>query len=115
VKATDDLGRNSVADQPFQYDLTVSALKVPKSSKGGIKISFTLSRQASVALLIKTSFGTVVTTIPAAALDTGVQSLSWDGRASTGTSAPAGSYVAYITAVSSVGTIELSAPFTLRG
>ena len=114
IKATDDLGRDSVADQSFQYDLTVSALKVPKSSKGGVKVTFTLSRPASMTFQIKTSFGTVVETNPPAALDAGVQSLSWDGQASTGTAAPAGSYIAHVTAVSSVGTIELSAPFTLR-
>ena len=33
---------------------------------------------------------------------------------STGIAAPAGSYVSHVTAVSSVGTLELSAPFTLR-
>ena len=114
VKATDDLGRSSVADQSFQYDLTVSALKVPKSPKGGLTVTFTLARPASVTLQINTSFGTVVQTNSPATLDAGAQSLSWDGQASTRTAAPAGSYVAYVTAVSSVGTIELSAPFTLR-
>jgi hypothetical protein len=114
VKATDDLGRNSVADQSFEYDLTIFSLKVPKSSKGGVKVTFTLARPASVTLEIKTSFGTVVETSPAAALDAGAQSLSWDGQASTGVAAPAGSYIARVTAVSSVGTTELSAPFTLR-
>jgi hypothetical protein len=114
VKATDDLGRNSVADQSFEYDLTIFSLKVPKSSKGGVKVTFTLARPASVTLEIKTSFGTVVETNPAAALDTGAQSLSWDGQASTGVAAPAGSYIARVTAVSPVGTTERSAPFTLR-
>ena len=114
VKATDDLGRNSVADQSFEYDLTIFSLKVPKASKGGVKVAFTLARPATVTLEIKTNFGTVVETNPAAALDVGVQSLSWDGQASTGVAAPAGSYIARVTAVSSVGTIELSAPFTLR-
>ena len=65
-------------------------------------------------LQIKTSFGTVVQTNLPATLDIGAQSLSWDGRASTGIAAPAGSYIARVTAVSSVGTIDLSAPFTLR-
>src|SRR6185503_14023966 len=97
IKATDDLGRNSVADQSFQYDLTISALKVPKVSRGGAKIAFTLARPASVTLQIKTSFGTVVETNPPAELAPGAQSLSWDGRAATGTAAPAGSYVAHIT------------------
>jgi hypothetical protein len=114
VKATDDLGRTSVADQSFRYDLTLSALTLPKSSKGGAKVTFTLSRAASVTLQIETGFGTFVVTNPPVPLDPGVQSLLWDGRASTGIAAPAGSYVAHVTAVSSVGTIKLTAPFMLR-
>ena len=102
VKATDDLGRNSVADQSFQYDLTISALKVPKTAKNGVKVLFTLARPASVTLQIKTSFGTVVQTSPLTPLEAGAQSLSWDGQASTGIGTPAGSYVAHVTAVSSV-------------
>ena len=115
VKATDDLGRSSVADQSFQYDLTLSALAVPKTSKGGVKTTFTLSRPASVTLQIEASFDTVVTTNPPVALGVGRQSLSWDGKASTGITAPSGSYIVHVTATSSVGTIDLATPFTLRG
>ena len=46
--------------------------------------------------------------------DPGTQSLTWTGNTSTGAPAPAGSYVVRVTAVSSVGTIDLTAPFTLR-
>jgi hypothetical protein len=114
VKATDEVGRNSVADQSFRYDLTLSGLKVPASSRRGVKVTFTLSRTASVTLQIETSLGTVVSTSAPASLDTGRPSLSWDGRAANGVSAPAGAYVARVSATSSVGTIALSAPFTLR-
>jgi hypothetical protein len=114
VKATDDLGRQSVADQTFRYDLTLSRLLVPKSSRNGVKATFTLARAASVTLRVETALGTVVVTAAPASFETGVQSLSWDGNTSTGTPAPAGAYVARVTAVSSVGTIDLSAPFTLR-
>jgi FlgD Ig-like domain len=114
VKATDDLGRASVADQTFRYDLTLSRLVVPRSSRGGVTATFTLSRPASVTLEVETSLGAVVETEPAASLDAGTQSLSWDGTASSGAPAPAGSYVMRMTAVSSVGTIDLTAPFTLR-
>jgi hypothetical protein len=114
VKATDDLGRASIADQTFQYDLTLSRLLVPKSSLGGVKATFTLSRAANVTLRVETTLGTVVTTSPPVSLDAGTQSLSWDGNTSSGAPAPAGSYVARVTAVSSVGAIDLSAPFTLR-
>jgi hypothetical protein len=114
VKATDDLGRQSIADQTFRYDLTLSRLLVPRSSRNGAKATFTLARTANVTLQIETALGTVVITNPPAALDPGTQSLSWDGTTSTGAPAPAGSYVVRVTAVSSVGTIDLSAPFELR-
>jgi Phosphodiester glycosidase/FlgD Ig-like domain len=114
IKATDDLGRASTVDQTFRYDLTLSRLIVPQSSRNGVNAAFTLSRAANVTLQVETNLGTVVITEPPASLDTGTQSLSWDGNTSTGAPAPAGSYVVRITAQSSVGTIDLSAPFTLR-
>jgi len=114
VKATDDLGRASVADQTFRYDLTLSRLLMPKSSTGGVKATFTLARAASVTLRVETTLGTIVTTYPAASFDAGTQSLSWDGNTATGAPAPAGPYVVRVIAVSSVGTIDLSAAFTLR-
>ena len=113
VKATDDLGRQSIADQTFRYDLTLSRLLVPRSSHSSVKATFTLARAANVTLQIETALGTVVITNPPASLDPGTQSLSWSGDTSTGAPAPAGSYVVRVTAVSSVGTIDLSAPFTL--
>jgi hypothetical protein len=113
VKATDDLGRESTADEPFRYDLTLSSLKtVP--SRDGITATFALSRPASVTLQIETSLGTVVTTDPAVSFDAGTQSLSWDGTTAAGAPAPAGPYVARVAAVSSVGTSDLTASFQLR-
>jgi Phosphodiester glycosidase/FlgD Ig-like domain len=114
VKATDDLGRASVADQAFQYDLTLSRLVVPTSARDAVKATFTLARAANVTLRVETTLGTVVTTSQPAPLDAGTQSLSWDGNTSTGAPAPAGPYVVRVTAISPVGTIDLTAPVTLR-
>jgi hypothetical protein len=114
VKATDDLGRASVADQTFQYDLTLSRLSVPTPARDAVKATFTLARAANVTLRVETPLGTVVTTTQPETLDAGTQSLSWDGSTSTGAPAPAGSYVVRVTAVSPVGSIDLSAPVTLR-
>ena len=114
VKATDDLGRASVADQTFQYDLTLSRLSVPTPARDAVKATFTLARPANVTLSVETTLGTVVTTAQPATLDAGIQSLSWDGTTSTGAPAPAGSYVVRVTAVSPVGSIDLSAPVSLR-
>jgi hypothetical protein len=114
VKATDDLGRQSVADQTFRYDLTLSRLLVPRSARDGVRATFTLARTANVTLQVETALGTVVIANPPVSLEPGTQSLSWSGNTSTGAPAPAGSYVVRVTAASSVGSIDLSAPFTLR-
>src|SRR5204862_6237142 len=98
VKATDDLGRPSTADQTFRYALTLSALKVPRSSRNGVKTTFTLSRPARIGLRVETTLGTLVAATAPVPLDAGAQSLSWDGKTSTGANAPAGSYVARVTA-----------------
>ena len=114
VKATDDLGRSSTADQTFRYDLTLSRLVVPRSARAGVRASFTLARPAEVTLRIETPLGTLVTAAPPSSLEAGSQSLSWDGTTSTGAPAPPGSYVARVVAVGSVGQSDLSAPFALR-
>src|SRR5262245_205468 len=113
VTATDDQNRQSVAERPFQVDYTLSALKVPTVAHG-LKVGFTLSRPASVALQIETKDGAVVAQLPPASLEAGTQSLAWDDMTTSGAKAPRGSYVARVVATSSVGTSELSAPFSLR-
>jgi len=114
VKATDDLGRASVADQTFRYDLTLSRLGVPRASRAPVKAAFTLSRPATVTLEVDTTLGTIVEKNASVPLDAGTQALTWDGTTAVGGPAPPGSYVMRVTAVSSVGTVDLSAPFTLR-
>jgi hypothetical protein len=112
VTATDDQNRQSVAERPFQVDFTLSALKVAGTTP---KVGFTLSRPASVTLQIETRDGAVVSKLPPQSLEAGTQSLTWDGTTSAGAMAPRGSYVARVTATSSVGTSALTVPFTLRG
>jgi hypothetical protein len=114
VKATDDLGRTSVADQTFRYDLTLSRLFVRASSRPPVKATFTLSRPASVTLQVETNLGTVVEQTQPQALSAGAQSVTWDGNATGGAPAPAGSYVLRVVATSSVGTMDLAAPVSLR-
>ena len=115
VKATDDLGRASEADQSFRYDLTLSSLRVPKASREGASASFSLSRPASVGLMVETSLGTTVASTSPVPLDAGSHTLAWDGRTATGTAAPAGAYVVHVVATSPLGTSDLSAPVSLRG
>src|SRR5262249_56909514 len=110
VKATDDLGRASVADQTFQYDLTLSRLSVPTPSRDAVKATFTLARAANVSLRVETTLGTIVTATQPATLDAGTQSLSWDGSTSTGAPAPAGPDAVPATARSPGAARALSAP-----
>ncbi len=114
VSATDDLGRSSAADRTFRYDTTLTALLVPKQARGRVRVAFSLSRPASVRLVIETGSGVVVRDLGAASLAAGSQSLTWDGRLPHGSLAFAGSYRAHVYATSSVGTSDLSAGFAFR-
>jgi Phosphodiester glycosidase/FlgD Ig-like domain len=117
VTAVDDLGRSSSVDQTFAFDLTLSGLIVPRSTTraSGLTARFQLSRPASVTLQIETPGGTVVRALPPLAEQAGSGTATWDGTLDGVTKAPPGSYVARVTATSSVGTMDLTAPFTVRG
>jgi hypothetical protein len=116
VLAVDDLGRQSTIQRTFQYDLTLSSLRVPRSAKQkqGLAVAFTLSRTARVALRIETKLGTTVKALPAVQLGAGESTLRWDGKITARTPAFPGSYVARVLATSEVGKMDASAPFTLR-
>jgi flagellar hook assembly protein FlgD len=79
-----------------------------------LKVGFTLARPATVTLRVETRSGSVVGFAPPAKLGAGAQTLTWDDTTVTGAKAPPGRYVARVVAASSVGTMDLSAPFTLR-
>jgi hypothetical protein len=117
VSAVDELGRASAVDRPFSYDLTLSALSVPRSTtrKAGLTARFSLSRSAVVALQIETPHGTVLHSLPPEDEPAGPGLVRWDGSLDGETPAAPGSYVARVIATSEIGTTELSAPFTLRG
>jgi hypothetical protein len=114
VTATDDLKRASTIDRPFRYDATLRALGVPKLARGTATFRFTLSRPASVRLRIETTNGVLVREVPPVSLPSGAQSVAWDGRLPHGTRAYGGSYVAHLFWTSSIGTSDLSAPFSFR-
>jgi flagellar hook capping protein FlgD len=115
VQATDDSNRQSTADQTFVYDATLSDLVVPKtaSASSGLKVSFSLSRAASVTLAITAPNGTLVGSTAPAQLDAGPQSLGWDGTTSSGATAPPGTYIATVTETSSIGTVPSHSSFRL--
>ena len=115
VKATDDLGRQSIADQPFTYDLTLGALSAPRtgSRSAGITIGATLARPATITLQVETPSGTVLFVAPPLPEPAGMARLHWDATVG-GAPVPKGSYVARVTAVSSIGTSWSSVPFAIR-
>jgi hypothetical protein len=115
VQATDDRNNASTSDRTFLYDQTLAGLTVPRSSSGGVRIGFTLSRPASAVLSITAPNGTLVAALPAASLAAGTQSLTWDGLTSTGATAPRGPYVATVTETSSIGTASSNGRFILNG
>ncbi len=116
VHATDDLGRQSTADQSFSYNLTLAGLKVPTiaARASGVPISFTLSQPATVTVQIEKLSGAVVRTLPSLPEPAGPVQLTWDGTLDGQTKAYTGSYVMSVTAANSVGVMSLTAPFTLR-
>ena len=116
VVATDDLGRRSTMDRPFRVDFTLSKLRVPATARRtpGLAVRFALSRIATAALRIETRLGTPIRTLPAVQLPAGEATLRWDTRLTKQTFAFAGTYVARVLVTSSVGKMDLAAPFTLR-
>jgi Phosphodiester glycosidase len=115
VKATDDLGRQSVADQPFTYDLTLGTLSAPRteSRTAGITIGAPLARPATLTMQIETTNGTILFVAPPLAEPMGIARLHWDATVA-GALVPRGAYLARITAVSSIGTSWASVPFAIR-
>jgi hypothetical protein len=116
IHATDALGRQSTADQPFSYNLTLSGLKVPTidSRSSGVPVSFTLSQPATVTLQIEKLGGAVVRALPSQSEPAGPLTLSWDATLDGQTKAYTGTYVMRVTATNAIGTMSLTAPFTLR-
>jgi Phosphodiester glycosidase/FlgD Ig-like domain len=114
IVATDDLGRQSVADQAFRYDNTLSGVSATKAASA-VAVHFTLSRAATVTLQIETPSGTVVHAGTPAPAQPGAGVLQWDGTLDGINRAYSDKYVARVTATSAIGTMTLTAPFTLRG
>jgi hypothetical protein len=116
VHATDSNGHQSTADQPFSYNLTLSGLKVPTivARSTGVPVSFTLSQPATVTLQIEKLGGAIVRTLPSQSAPAGAQTLTWDATLDGQTKAYTGTYVMRVTATNAIGTMSLTAPFTLR-
>lgn len=121
VAATDDLGRASSFERPFSLNNTLgfgkgaaSALSVPRRQPKAVA-QFVLSRPAAVTSRIETPSGAVVRAAgPAVTLQAGLADVTWDGKTDTGGTVHAGTYVARMTARNEVGSVSLTARFTVR-
>lgn len=112
VSATDDLGRSSEAERTFSLNTTLGALRVGTPSvttRGTVRTTFTLSRPAQVRARIATASGAFVSSLAPRNMSAGPQRLPWRVR-----SVRAGRYQIRVTAQNDVGTVTLSAPFTVR-
>jgi hypothetical protein len=114
VSATDDLGRTSTIERTFRYDTTLQGLVVPRTSRGTLRVGFTLTRPARVALRIETPGGLVVRSLSATALQPGGRTVMWDGRLDGGSPAFAGVYVAHVLVESDSGLSERTQSFRFR-
>jgi flagellar hook assembly protein FlgD len=104
----------STIDRSFRFDTTLRGVTAPKTAIAQARITFTLSRPASVRLRIETKNGVVVRTLPPLALSAGARSVVWDGTLPQGTKAYGGVYVAHVFATSAVGTSDIVVPFAFR-
>jgi hypothetical protein len=114
VDATDDLGRASSAERAFVVNNTLASLSVPTvRRRTPVRAAFTLSRPASVRATVLTANGAALRGLPARQLPAGQQTVTWNGRSTYGSLVRAGRYQLRITAVNAVGSVSLTAPFTI--
>jgi hypothetical protein len=121
VSATDDLGRVSAFERPFAVNNTLGfgkgiapSLSVPRRQPRAVA-QFQVARAASVTSRIETTAGTVVRIAGAAVtLQPGTAGVTWDGRTDKGAVVHSGTYVARMTAKNELGTVSLTAKFSVR-
>jgi hypothetical protein len=117
VTATDDLGRQSSADQPFWVNNTLGKLRVPRTvrvrtGRRPVVATFTLSHPAKVTTRIESTNGVLVEKVGTAKVGAGTASVRWDGRDRRGNLVYGGRYVVRVRAENSFGPSELTQMFT---
>jgi hypothetical protein len=120
VAGTDDLGRQSTDDRTVGLNLTLgfpksvaTPLSVPRRTPRAVA-TFTVTRAADVTVRIETPSGGVVQTLPAVHVDPGTFAVAWDGLSARRGTVYSGQYVARASASNELGTVDLTAPFTVR-
>jgi hypothetical protein len=102
---SDDQGRQSAAERQFSLNTTLGFLSATAAGRR-MTATFKLARPARVATRIETPGGAIVRTLPGRSLDAGTATVSWRGRP--------GRYVLSVTATNETGSVEQTAPFSLR-
>jgi hypothetical protein len=102
VTATDDQSRTTTADRPFELNETLGALQVSQRNPG-LGVDFSLAHPAAVTVTVERPNGIVVATLLSKKLDSGAQSVTWDGRAAAG-------YRVRVVAANTIGKATLLAP-----
>lgn len=119
VDAVDDEGRVSSAERTFVVNRTLGFLRVsPRTvvlrSGGAARASFTLARAARVRASILTASGALVRRLAERSFGAGPQQVAWNGRNTRGARVHSGRYRIQIAAQNEIGTVALSAAFSVR-
>ena len=104
VTATDDTGQVSTDDRPFTLDDTLGFLRV---GKGARTMSFTLTREARMRVVIERRSGVILRTVAAGPRPAGPVTVRWNGRDGRGKRVGHGTYVVRVAAASEVGLTQL--------
>lgn len=119
VTATDDQGLPSTTTQRFWVNSTLGFLRAParivvRPSGGTAPIRWTLSRGAFVRVSVLTTNGVLVSRVASRSFKAGVQSVTWNGKLSSGKAVAGGVYVVRVDAVTKFGTVGLERPLSVR-
>jgi Phosphodiester glycosidase len=106
VTGTDDTGRTTTAERPFDLNETLSSLQVTRQGNG-VSASFQLVHASAVTVTVEKPNGIVLARPLSKKLDAGAQAVTWKGPVVAG-------YRVRVVATNSIGKATLLAPVTAR-
>ena len=121
ITSVDAEGRRSTAERSFSLNNTLGFLSVQPSrmtvrrKRGGrLLIGFTLTRPARVSVTITSKTGQLLRVVRNFNARAGKSAVLWNGKYPSGKPVFAGTYVAKVVAINSVGRAELARSFRVR-
>jgi exopolysaccharide biosynthesis protein len=120
LTSLDDQGLTSNTTRRFAVNSTLASLRVSPvrvvvSPAGGkAEVRWTQTRAARVRVTIETPEGVVVRTVTNAALQSGEQTVTWDGRGGNRKPVGGGRYLAHVTATNELGAVSLTQQLTVK-